>query len=79
MTTCPGKSFSIGLPRAFRNLLSIHVFSSFPFGFEGRTWDLIVSAPDHCLSFYFSIAEHTSHMSVIIKFHTQFNSSQCVF
>ena len=23
-------------------------------GFEGRIWDLIVSVPDHCLSFYFS-------------------------
>ena len=21
-------------------------------GFEGRMWDLIVSVPDHCLSFY---------------------------
>ena len=40
--------------RAFRKLLSIYVFSYFPFGFEGRIWDLILSAPDHCLSFYFS-------------------------
>ena len=24
----------------------------FPFGFEGRMWDLIVSVLDHCLSFY---------------------------
>ena len=39
---------------AFRKLLSIYVFSYFPFGFEGRMWDLIVSVPDHCLSFYFS-------------------------
>ena len=23
-------------------------------GFEGRIWDLIVSVPVHCLSFYFS-------------------------
>ena len=28
-------------------------FSYFPFGFEGRMWYLIVSVPDHCLSFYF--------------------------
>ena len=48
MTTCLGKSSSFG----FRKLLSIYVFSSFPFGFEGRMWDLIVSVPDHCLSFY---------------------------
>ena len=40
---------------AFRKLSSIYVFSYFPFGFEGRIWDLIVSVPDHCLSFYFSI------------------------
>ena len=38
---------------AFRKLLSIYVFSYFPFGFEGRMWDLVVSVPDHCLSFYF--------------------------
>ena len=25
----------------------------FPFGFDGRMWDLIVSVPDHCLSSYF--------------------------
>ena len=37
---------------AFCKLLSIYVFSCFPFGFEGRMWDLIVSVPDHCLSFY---------------------------
>ena len=40
---------------AFRKLPSIYVFSYFPFGFEGRMWDLIVSVPDHCLSFYFSL------------------------
>ena len=40
---------------AFRKLSSIYVFSYFPFGFEGRIWDLIVSVPDHCLSFYFNL------------------------
>ena len=39
--------------RAFSKLLSIYVFNYFPFGFEGRMWDLIVSVPGHCLSFYF--------------------------
>ena len=47
MTTYLGKSCS------FRKLSLIYVFSYFPFGFEGRIWDLIVSVPDHCLSFYF--------------------------
>ena len=37
---------------AFRKLLSIYVFSYSSFGLEGRMWDLIVSVPDHCLSFY---------------------------
>ena len=39
---------------AFHKLPSIYVFSYFPFGFEGRMWDLIVSVPDHCLPFYFT-------------------------
>ena len=39
---------------AFCKLLSVYVFSYFHFGFEGRMWDLIVSVPDHCLSFYFA-------------------------
>ena len=56
MTTCFGKSYSFGLPRVpHRKLLSIYVFSYFSFGFEGRMWDLIVSVPDHCLSFYFAV------------------------
>ena len=37
MTNCLGKSCSLGLPR----VLSVDVFSSFPFGFEGRVLDLI--------------------------------------
>ena len=40
---------------AFRKLLSVYIFSYFPFGFESRMWDLIVSVPDHCLSFYFLV------------------------
>ena len=39
---------------AFRGLSSVRVFGYFPFGFEGRIWDLIVSVPDHYLSFYFT-------------------------
>ena len=39
---------------AFRKLSSIYVFSCFPFGFGGGMWDLVVSVPDHCLSFYFT-------------------------
>ena len=38
MTTCLGKSCSFGLPR-----VSVYVFSYFPFGFEGRMLNLIVS------------------------------------
>ena len=36
-----------------RGLSSVCVFGYFAFRFEGRIWDLIVSVPDHCLSFYF--------------------------
>ena len=51
MTTCLGKSCSFSLARAFRKVLSFNIFSYFPFGFQGKIWDLIVSVPDHCLSF----------------------------
>ena len=55
MTTYLGKSCSFCFAAsAFRKLSSIYVFNYFPFGFEGRIWDLIVSVPDHCLSFYFT-------------------------
>ena len=54
MTACLGKKLFIRFTAsAFRKLPSIYVFSYFPFAFEGRMWDLIVSVPDHCLSFYF--------------------------
>ena len=36
---------------------NLQSLSSFPFGFEGRIWDLIVSVPDHCLSFYFHLRQ----------------------
>ena len=49
-----GKELSIRFTaRVFRKLLSVYVFSYFPFGFGGRMWDLIVSVSDHCLSYYF--------------------------
>ena len=57
MTTCLGKKLSIRFTaRAFRELLSICIFSYFPFGFEGRIWDLIVAVPEQCLSFYFTFS-----------------------
>ena len=52
---------------AFRKLRSIYVFSYFPFGFEGRMLDLLVSVPDHCLSFYFlylHTGQSTSHFGI---------------
>ena len=54
MTTYLGKSCSFGLPRVpFVNCRQFMYLVIIPFGFEGRMWDLIVSVPDHCLSFYF--------------------------
>ena len=42
-------SMALFAASAFRKLSSVCVFSCFPFGFEGRMWDLIVS-----VSFYFA-------------------------
>ena len=54
MTTYLGKSCSFGLPRVpFVNCRQFMYLVFFLFGFEGRMWDLIVSVPDHCLSFYY--------------------------
>ena len=53
MTTYLGKSCSFGLSRVpFVNCRQF-MYLVIPFGFEGRIRDLIVSVPDHCLSFYF--------------------------
>ena len=35
-------------------VFQMYVCVSFPFGFEGGMWDLIIVIPDHCLSIYFS-------------------------
>ena len=53
---------------AFRKLPSIYVFSYFPFGFAGRMWDLIVSVPDHCLSFYLDFWLFQGCASVVVYF-----------
>ena len=60
MTTYLGKSCSFCLPRVpFVNCRQFMYLVISPFGFEGRIWDLIVSVPDHCLSFYsVSITPH---------------------
>ena len=55
MTTYLGKSCSFCLPRVpFVNCRQFMYLVISLLVFEGRIWDLIVSVPDHCLSFYFS-------------------------
>ena len=54
MTTYLGKSCSFGLPRVPSvNCRQFTYLVISLFDFEGRMWDLIVSVPDHRLSFYF--------------------------
>ena len=55
MTTFLGKSCSFCLPRVpFVSCRRFVCLVISLFGFEGRIWDMIVSVPDHCLSFYFT-------------------------
>ena len=55
MTTCLRKSCSFGLLCvSFVNVYQFLCVSSFPFGFEGGMWDVIVLIPDHCLSIFFA-------------------------
>ena len=66
MTTYLGKSCSFSSPRVpFVNCRQFMDLVISLFGFEGRMWDLIVSVPDHCLSFYFSYCEfkHCEHIA----------------
>ena len=54
MTTCLEKSCSFGLSRVpFVNCSQFMYLVISLLVFEGKMWDLIVSVPDHCLSFYF--------------------------
>ena len=54
MTACLGGGCSFCLPRVpFVNCRQFMNLVIYLFGFEGRIWDLVVSVPDHCLSFYF--------------------------
>ena len=58
MTTYLGKSCSFGLPRVpFVNCGQFMYLVISLFGFAGRMWDLIVSVPDHCLSFYLYLSK----------------------
>ena len=54
MTTCVGKRCSFGLLCEYFITFIIFVCASFPIGFEGGIWGLIVFVPDHYLSFYFA-------------------------
>ena len=46
-------------------------------GFERRMWDLIVSVPDHCLSFYFKLCISSLPCSDVDNIHSLPCSSLC--
>ena len=55
--SCPGFAWDAMLTMAGISLeliKDIDMYQMVETGFEGRIWDLIVSVPDHCLSFYFA-------------------------
>ena len=65
MTTYLGKSCSFCLSRVpFVNCRQFMYLVISLLGFEGRIWDLIVSVPDHCLSFYFTVM-FLEHMNLV--------------
>ena len=71
MTTYLGKSCSFGLPRvSFVNCGQFMYLVISLFGFEGRMWDLIVSVPDHCLSFYFGESRHPCRTPAVVLNHS---------
>ena len=57
MATCLGKSCSFGLPRVpFVNCCQFMYLVVSLLVLGGRVWGLIVSVPDHCVSFYFKLS-----------------------
>ena len=51
-----GKSCSFSLLCvAFLNVFELCVCASFPFGYEGGMWDLILLIPDYCLCLYLHV------------------------
>ena len=44
----------------------MYVLSYFPYGFESRIWDLIVSVPDLCLSFFFALHPNTCGLLIFL-------------
>ena len=38
-----------------RVIIDFYKWDKLGLGIEGRIWDLIVTVPDHCLSFYFDV------------------------
>ena len=45
--------FKVNIYRVKELAENAYMYLARAFRFEGRIWDLIVSVPDHCLSFYF--------------------------
>ena len=70
MTNYLGKSCSFCLPRVpFVSCRRFVCLVISLFGFEGRICDMIVSVPDHCLSFYFvCLAEMLSYKTITITY-----------
>ena len=66
MTTCLGKSCSFGLQRVpFVNCCQFMYLVVSLFWFKGKMWDMIVSVPDHCLSFYFATNDQIGKMLLL--------------
>ena len=65
MTTYLGKRCSFCLPRVpFVNCRRFVYLVISLFGYEGGMWGLVVSVPDHCLSFYFSSYRATERTAI---------------
>ena len=52
--SCSNRNILVPKLFDFADVLFARLPLKLPFGFESRMWDLIVSVPDHCISFYFA-------------------------
>ena len=56
----------------YNNKRVIILSEGYAYGIEGRIWDLIVSVPDHCLSFHFAVLR--SGFLVVLRLNVPVNN-----
>ena len=63
----------------FHQRLSICMFASFPFGFEGRMWDSIVLNPNYCRSIHLKYDKCVLPVIIATNFFSLFGQKSFIY